>query len=220
MARALAVRVSNAAFGYDGRAVLSGVDLEVHAGDFIGIVGPNGGGKTTLFRGILGLLEPLEGRVERRVDAIGYVPQRERLDPIYPLRVDEVVHMGAYGRLKGWRGLARAERRLALECLARVDLGNLAKAPFSSLSGGQRQRALIARALMVEPKLLLLDEPTSGVDPETAARIVEVLLDLNRREGIAVMLVTHQFAIVNRAVQEVLRVDEGRVVRESAGARA
>jgi ABC-type Mn2+/Zn2+ transport system ATPase subunit len=220
VARALAVSVSNAAFGYDGRAVLSGVDLEVHAGDFLGIVGPNGGGKTTLFRGILGLLEPLEGRVERHVEAIGYVPQRERLDPVFPLRVDEVVHMGAYGRLKGWRGLARAERRLALECLGRVDLGNLAKAPFSSLSGGQRQRALIARALMVRPKLLLLDEPTSGVDPETAARIVEVLLDLNRREGIAVMLVTHQLAVVERAVEEVLRVDGGTVVREPVRAGA
>src|SRR6266850_3552758 len=110
------VRLSNAAFGYDGRRVVSGVDLEVDSGAFFGIVGPNGAGKTTLFRGILGLLEPLDGRVERLTEAIGYVPQRETLDPIFPLRVDEVVFMGAYGRLSGWRSLSRTERKLAHSC--------------------------------------------------------------------------------------------------------
>jgi ABC-type Mn2+/Zn2+ transport system ATPase subunit len=216
MTKALVLRLSHAAFGYDGPPIVSGVDLAVAAGDFLGIVGPNGAGKTTLFRGILGLLAPIEGRVERQVDAIGYVPQRETLDPIFPLRVDEVVHMGAYGRLSGWRGLSGGDRRLARECLDRVDLADRARASFSSLSGGQRQRALIARALMVRPKLLLLDEPTSGVDRAAEARILEVLLDLNRRDGIAVMLVSHQIALVRRAVAEILWVAEGRVVRGSA----
>ncbi|MFN0008877.1 MAG: metal ABC transporter ATP-binding protein [Planctomycetota bacterium] len=216
MQKPLVLGLSNATFGYGGRAVVSGVDLEVRAGDFLGIMGSNGGGKTTLLRGMLGLLKPMKGGVERHVDAIGYVPQRETLDPIFPLRVEEVVHMGAYGRLKGWRGLGRAERQLALDCLARVDLSDRARAPFSSLSGGQRQRALIARALMVRPRLLLLDEPTSGVDRETAAHILEVLLELNRGDGIAVMLVSHQMSLVRQAVQEVLLVAEGRVVRGPA----
>ena len=210
------VRLSNASFGYDGRRVVSGVDLEVDSGAFFGIVGPNGAGKTTLFRGILGLVEPLEGRVERLTEAIGYVPQRETLDPIFPLRVDEVVFMGAYGRLSGWRSLSRTDRRLAHACLDRVAMGDHAHASFSSLSGGQRQRVLIARALMVRPRLLLLDEPTSGVDRAAEARILEVLEDLNRRDGIAVLLVSHQLALVRKAVAEILWVAEGRVVRGSA----
>jgi ABC-type Mn2+/Zn2+ transport system ATPase subunit len=210
------VRLSNAAFGYDGRRVVSGVDLEVGPGAFFGIVGPNGAGKTTLFRGILGLVEPIEGRVERLERAIGYVPQRETLDPIFPLRVDEVVFMGAYGRLSGWRGLSRVERELAQTCLERVAMADHAHASFSSLSGGQRQRVLIARALMARPNLLLLDEPTSGVDRAAEARILEVLEDLNRRDGIAVLLVSHQLALVRKAVAEILWVAEGRVVRGSA----
>ncbi len=209
------VRLSNAAFGYDGRRVVSGVDLEVGPGAFFGIVGPNGAGKTTLFRGILGLLEPLDGHVERLTEAIGYVPQRETLDPIFPLRVNEVVFMGAYGRLSGWRSLSRAERELAHACLERVAMADHARSSFSSLSGGQRQRVLIARALMVRPKLLLLDEPTSGVDRAAEARILEVLQDLNRRDGIAVLLVSHQLALVRKAVAEILWVAEGRAVRGS-----
>jgi ABC-type Mn2+/Zn2+ transport system ATPase subunit len=210
------VRLSNAAFGYDGQRIVSGVDLEVDAGAFFGIVGPNGAGKTTLFRGILGLLAPLEGSVERLTEAIGYVPQRETLDPIFPLRVNEVVFMGAYGRLSGWRSLSRADRRLAHACLDRVAMDDHAHASFSSLSGGQRQRVLIARALMVRPRLLLLDEPTSGVDRAAEARILEVLSDINRRDGIAILLVSHQLALVRKAVAEILWVAEGRVVRGPA----
>jgi ABC-type Mn2+/Zn2+ transport system ATPase subunit len=210
------VRLTGAAFGYGGREVVRGVDLEVSEGAFLGIVGPNGAGKTTLFRGILGLIEPMEGRVDRLERSIGYVPQRETLDPIFPLRVDEVVFMGGYGRLSGWRGFSRADRELARACLERVAMEDHARASFASLSGGQRQRVLIARALMVRPKLLLLDEPTSGVDRAAEARILEVLEDLNRRDGISVLLVSHQLALVRKAVQEILWVAGRRVVRGSA----
>ncbi len=116
------LRLEQASFGYGARAIVSGVDLTVGTGAFLGIVGPNGAGKTTLFRGILGLVPPLAGRVERLTDAIGYVPQRESLDSIYPLRVDEVVHMGAFGRLSGLRRLCAADRALARASLARVGL--------------------------------------------------------------------------------------------------
>jgi len=210
------LRLTKASFGYDGKRVVSEVDLQVDSGLFLGLVGPNGAGKTTLFRGCLGLLAPLAGRVERLSDAIGYVPQREQLDPIYPLRVDEVVHMGAYGRLRGLRGLARAERELARQCLTRVGLADRAAQLFASLSGGQRQRALIARALMSRPRLLLLDEPTSGVDRGAQQQILELLADLNRREDIAVLLVSHQLQMVREAVDQVLWVGGGRVVRGDA----
>jgi ABC-type Mn2+/Zn2+ transport system ATPase subunit len=206
------LRLEQASFGYARRAIVSGVDLTVGAGDFIGIVGPNGSGKTTLFRGILGLIPALAGKVERATKAIGYVPQREALDPIFPLRVDEVVHMGAYGRLRGWRALPREERDLALACLERVGMADRRAAQFASLSGGQRQRVLIARALMVRPQLLLLDEPTSGVDRAAQARVLRLLTELREREQMAVLLVSHQVAMVRESVQRVLWVAGGRAV--------
>ncbi|MBL8857768.1 MAG: ATP-binding cassette domain-containing protein [Planctomycetes bacterium] len=205
------LRLEHAAFGYAGRTVVADVNLDVESGAFLGIVGPNGAGKTTLFRGILGLIPPLAGRVERAHGAVGYVPQRETLDPIFPLTVEEVVHMGAYGRLKGWRSLPRAERDLAQASLARVGLGDSARTAFSALSGGQRQRVLIARALMMRPRLLLLDEPTSGVDRGAEAHILELLLELNREQGLAILLVSHQIGMVRDAVQGCLWVADGKV---------
>jgi ABC-type Mn2+/Zn2+ transport system ATPase subunit len=210
------VRMRGVSLGYGTRPIVAGVDLEVGSGQFLGIVGPNGAGKTTLFRGLLGLIPPLAGSVERLTSAIGYVPQRESLDPIFPLRVDEVVHMGAYGRLAGLRTLRLAERELARRSLARVGLLDESKAPFATLSGGQRQRVLIARALMARPELLLLDEPTSGVDRAAQTVILDLLRDLHLREGLAILLVSHQVHLLRDAVSEVLWVAKGRVERGSA----
>jgi ABC-type Mn2+/Zn2+ transport system ATPase subunit len=211
------VRLVDASFGYGERAIVSGVDLAIDAGDFLGVIGPNGAGKTTLSRGILGLIPPLSGTVRRDARAIGYVPQRDTLDPIYPLRVDEVVRMGAFGRLSGLRRVGAAERALALDQLDRVGLAGLARAPFESLSGGQRQRALIARALMVRPDLLLLDEPTSGVDRSAERAIVDLLVRLRREENLAVLLVSHQLDLVRDAVERVLWVADGRARSGPAG---
>jgi len=204
------LQLEGASFGYGADTVVAGVDLVVHAGDFVGIVGPNGAGKTTLFRGMLGLIPPRSGRVERHVQAVGYVPQRDTLDPIYPLSVREVVEMGAFGSLRGLRRLGREQRERARALLERVALDAEAASPFTALSGGQRQRALIARALMVEPRLLLLDEPTSGVDRHAEVLILELLRELNR-EGLAVLLVSHQLGLLRQTVRQVLLVRDGRV---------
>lgn len=207
------LELRRAAFGYRRAAVLRGIDLAVGPGQFLAIAGPNGGGKTTLFRGILGLIPPLEGDVRLGTDAVGYVPQRDRLDPIYPLTVAEVAHMGAYGRLSGLRLLRREERELASACLARVGLAGRERERFSALSGGQRQRALVARALMARPRLCLLDEPTSGVDAENAARILALLSELVREEGLSVLLVTHQLGPLRGLADGLLWVEGGQVER-------
>jgi len=204
------IELRGAAFGYGHEPIVRGVDLTVAAGDLIGVLGPNGAGKTTLFRGLLGLIEPLEGEVRRSTRRIGYVPQREALDRIYPVTVDEVVQMGASGRLKGWRTLPRAERERARACLEHVGLEDQRRRPFGELSGGQRQRALLARALMVEPELLLLDEPTSGVDRAATERILALLRELHAR-GTSVLLVSHELALVRGFVDSVVWVADGRV---------
>ena len=212
------LRTERASFGYHKRAVVKDVTLTIESGRFIGLMGPNGSGKTTLFRGMLGLLPPLTGKVERFTGAIGYVPQREALDSIYPLTALEVVHMGAYGRLRGLRRLSAADRALALDCLARVELSERADAMFAALSGGQRQRVLMARALMEAPELLLLDEPTSGVDAQAAQQIIELLKGLVREQALTVLLVSHQFALVQPAVDEILWVANETVQRKAKDA--
>ena len=161
--------------GYDGRVVLEHISLTVERGEFLALLGPNGAGKTTLLRGILGLLPVRTGRIEygfdRLVNPPGYVPQRETLDPIFPLTVFEVVLMGTYARLAPLRPVGRRQRQVATTCLAQVGLPTLGARPFWALSGGQKQRVLIARALAAEPEILMLDEPTSGVDPGASAAI-------------------------------------------------
>jgi ABC-type Mn2+/Zn2+ transport system ATPase subunit len=199
--------------GYGGRAVLRHVTFEVEEGEFLALLGPNGAGKSTLLRGILGLLPPLGGRIEhgfdRRVAPPGYVPQRDSLDPIFPLTAAEVVLMGTYARLGPLHPVGRAQHRTAATALEQVGLEAIADAPFWTLSGGQKQRVLIARALAAEPRVLLLDEPTAGVDPGAAAAIMDVISRLNRERGLTVVLVTHQLRQARPLVRSVIWVEDG-----------
>ena len=206
--------------GYEGRPILRGVTLTVEPGEFCALLGPNGAGKTTLLRGMLGLLPLLAGRIEygfdRRASPPGYVPQRESLDPIFPLTVLEVVLMGTFARLRPLQPAGRRQHRLAAECLAQVGLESIATQPFWALSGGQKERVLIARALAAEPRLLLLDEPTAGVDPGATVAIMDVIVRLNREQGLTVVLVSHQLRIVRQVVRSVIWVDAGQVVKGTA----
>jgi len=207
------VSVQDASLGYGRRPVLTGVSFVVERGEFVALLGPNGAGKTTLFRGILGLIPPHAGRIEygfnRRETPPGYVPQKESLDPIFPLTAYEVVLMGAAARVPPLWPIGRERRRLAAECLARVGLSDAAEEPFWTLSGGQKQRVLIARALAVEPQLLLLDEPTAGVDPGAEAAIVDVITRLNRERGLTVLIVSHHLRLVREVVGSVIWVEDG-----------
>ncbi len=207
------VSLSNVRLGYHDHAILDDVDLDIHPGDFVAMAGPNGSGKTTLFRAILGFLPVLGGSLIRNcaLQEFGYVPQSAALDPTFPISTGEVVEMGAYGRLKPYQQTPAAERQRLGDVLEQVGLRHLVNQSFFSLSGGQKQRILIARALMVRPKILILDEPLSGVDSESQATITELLLKINREEGKAVFFSSHDLRMVRRVASNVLRVDGGRL---------
>lgn len=193
------------------------MDLEIRAGDFLGILGPNGSGKTTLFRGLLGLLPTRSGAVERSTSELGYVPQHGEHDPVYPLTAREVVEMGAYGRLDRWGGVLAADRLHAVECLARVGLADHTRELYAELSGGQRQRVLIARALMARPRLLFLDEPTTGVDAPSVKAILTLLGELVTEGDLAVLMVAHQPALLREKADRVLWVAGGTVLEGLPG---
>jgi len=207
------VTFRGANLGYEGAVVLQQVDLEIQPGDLIAIAGPNGSGKTTLFRTLLGFLPVLSGALNRNcaLSEFGYVPQSSSLDANFPITAREVVEMGGYGRVKCYQGFPAGEKKRLDNVLNQVGLSHLAPRSFFSLSGGQRQRMLIARALMVGPKILILDEPLAGVDPESQKAIGDLLLKLNRDEGIAVFFSSHDLRMVRSVTSKVLRVDGGRV---------
>jgi ABC-type Mn2+/Zn2+ transport system ATPase subunit len=209
------LRLVDADFGYGREAIVHGVSLEVRAGEFVALLGANGSGKTTLVRGLLGLVPPLAGRVERKEGLrIGYVPQRETLDPLYPLSGFDVALLGASRDLPFWRPAGGAERTATHAALDATRANGFAKKRYGQLSGGQRQRILIARALATQPAMLLLDEPTAGVDPETEVAILEMLESLRSDHRIAVWMVTHHLHAVRGRVDRTLELEAGRLCKE------
>jgi zinc transport system ATP-binding protein len=206
------VTLDKVSFAYDRQLILKDVDLVIHDGEMLCMIGPNGGGKTTLLRLILGLLKPTRGRLrvfDRRPDQashlIGYVPQYTSFDLKFPVNVMDVVLMGRLGtRLAG--PYRPADREAAHAALAEVGLGDLGHRPFADLSGGQRQRVLIARALASQPRLLLLDEPTSNVDSLAEQKLYDLLHHLNRH--LTVLLVSHDLGVVSQMVTHVVCVHQ------------
>jgi zinc transport system ATP-binding protein len=200
-------------FRYDGNPVLVDIDLAIREGDFLAIIGPNGSGKTTLVKVILGLLSPSAGEVRLlgRTPAeftdwgkIGYVPQKAtHIDPFFPASVEEVVGMALMAGPRKESLSGRDARARVREVLEHVGMGGSARTPIGRLSGGQQQRAFIARALVTSPRVLFLDEPTTGVDADNQTSFYELLDRLNRDEGLTIVLITHDIGIVNKHVTSV-----------------
>ncbi len=202
---ATVVAASEVTFRYDRAPVLEQVSLEVCAGEFVALVGPNGSGKSTLIRLLLGLESAEHGTVElfgsspntlRDRGRIGYVPQHTDRSHELPVSVEEVVMGGRLGRGGWWRRRSADDRRAVDHALTTVSLKALRSEPIHHLSGGQLQRVFIARALASEPELLILDEPTAGVDVETQAQFRSALLHLQEHHGAAILLVTHELGAV------------------------
>ncbi len=209
------LRYQDVSLGYPGKVVLSGVDLSIREGDFLGIVGPNGSGKTTFLRSVLGLLPPLSGRLERRAGRrlrVGYAPQRQVLDPIYPLRVRDIVMMGLYREIGMLRRPKAVHREKVEGAMAATGVLPLADANYRDLSGGQQQRTLIARALVGEPELLVLDEPTNDMDLVGEKSVMDLVARLHAEGGRTVLMVSHLLHVVCRYVEELALIAGGRVV--------
>ncbi len=198
-------------FSYGDVPILKDVSLAIAENEWVGLIGPHGGGKTTLLRLIMGFLEPTEGSIslfgttpQQARQFISYVPQHLVYDRSFPITVSQLVLAGSLHKSRWWGPYSSADKRRALEQLDRLGIADLAKRPFGSLSGGQAQRALLARALMSEPKLLLLDEPTSNMDPSMEAITLDLFDEL--RKEMAILMVTHDLRTIVERVQRIVCV--------------
>jgi zinc transport system ATP-binding protein len=203
----LALRLADVSFAYGHTpAVLRDVDLQVERGEFVAIAGPNGGGKTTLVRLVVGLEQPTGGRIERLVRKIGYLPQRVQAGLDAPVTVRELVSCGRASKARLIGPLNAADRHAVRDAIDRVGLTPQADRRLSTLSGGQQQRAFIAKALAAEPELLVLDEPTTGVDVEAQEAIAALLGGLREDLGVTILYVSHEFGAVEHFVERIVLV--------------
>jgi ABC-type Mn2+/Zn2+ transport system ATPase subunit len=203
------VALEAAAVGYGGRPLLRGVELRVAAGDFLAVVGPNGGGKTTVLLSLVGAIPLVSGRrVRARALRVGYVPQREHVDTIWPFTTAEVALMGRVPALGPWRRPGRQDLDKVRDAMARVGIEHLAGQPYGELSGGQRQRTLIARALAADPELLAIDEPTNGMDPAAELATMDLLRELHGGGKLAIVMVSHRLEAVANYARSLAFVDK------------
>ncbi len=206
------ITVSDLSLGYDSQVIVNGLNFTVDSGDYLCIVGENGSGKTTLMKTLLHLREPLGGKIEfgdgLKANEIGYLPQQTVIQRDFPASVREIVISGCQGYLGMRPFYGRKEKELADENMERMGITALADRCYRELSGGQQQRVLLARALCATRKVLLLDEPVAGLDPNGTSLMYELIEDLNR-EGITIIMISHDIAAAARYANRVLHIGDG-----------
>ena len=200
----------NVAVGYGSKVVLHNINFEVHAGNYICIAGENGSGKTTLMKKILGLQKPLKGEIHLgdglHANEIGYLPQQTVLQKDFPASVLEIVLSGFQGTCGIRPFYTRKEKKRAQKALQEVGLGRVSRNCYRELSGGQQQRVLLARALCATKKMMVLDEPVSGLDPKASADMYRTIYRLNRQYGITILMISHNLDLTKRYATHILRV--------------
>jgi zinc transport system ATP-binding protein len=214
---AAVIGVESLCFQYQAIEVLTDISFEIDAGDYVGLVGPNGSGKTTLVRAILGIARSATGKVALFGQAletfqdwhkIGYLPQKlNQFNPNFPATVREVVSLGLIARKSFPRRLDRADHRAVDRALERLGIADIGRKRIGELSGGQQQRVLIARAIVSDPELIILDEPTAALDPETREHFFTTLQDLNRNSRVTIILVTHDIGTIGQHANKLLYID-------------
>lgn len=202
------LQLENIASGYDGKDILKGVNLNVNPRDFIGIIGPNGGGKTTLLKTILGLIHPSKGKIKMADGLkIGYLPQINNIDKSFPITVKEVVLSGRLSKNNWWKRPGKSQLKKVDELLAFVGMEHYSSTAIGELSGGQMQRVFLCRALISDPQLLVLDEPNTYVDKTFEENLYNLLGELNKK--MAVLLVSHDVGTVSSIVKTIACVNGG-----------
>jgi zinc transport system ATP-binding protein len=203
-----AIAIQDLWFAFNNQTVLEEINLEISVGDFVAMIGPNGGGKTTLIKIMLGLLTPDEGNIrilgqapKRISQQIGYVPQDVHINTSFPISAIDVVLMGKLKPHKGWVRNSAKDRLEAQEALEKLDMGRYSNRRIGELSGGQRQRAFIARALVTKPQILLLDEPTANIDTAGQAGLYRLLKKLN--DDLTIIVVSHDIMMISRYIKSV-----------------
>lgn len=203
--------IENLSLGYDSNVIVENLNFTVDAGDYLCIVGENGSGKSTLMRTLLHLQEPISGRILAgdgwNRNEIGYLPQQTVVQKDFPASVREIVLSGCQARCGKRLFYGRAEKRLAEENMARMEITSLARRSYRDLSGGQQQRVLLARALCATQNVLLLDEPVAGLDPKATALMYRMIADLNR-DGITVIMISHDISAALRYASHILHIGE------------
>ncbi len=206
------LEIKNVKAGYNGDVILTNVNLEIYSDDFIGIIGPNGGGKTTLVKVILGLIKPLNGNIQYFFDrkvtehAIGYLPQANIVDKRFPITVQDVVFSGLMSRNKMVRSFTTEDKEKAERLMAKTGILDLKKKPIGELSGGQLQRVFLCRSIVSSPKLLILDEPNTYVDNRFEGELYELLLELNK--FMAILIVSHDIGMISTYIKTIACVNK------------
>lgn len=209
--------VEGLSFRYNSLEVLSNISFSINAGDYIGLVGPNGSGKTTLIRIILGLMKPKKGSISlfgveswkfKDWHRVGYLPQRALFNPYFPAMVKEIVSLGLFSKRRFPQGFDKPEETMTDDAMRLMDVLDIKNKLIGDLSGGQQQRVLVARAIVNEPELLILDEPTTALDPETREKFFHTLQELNQNKKVTIILITHDIGSIGKYASKLLYLDK------------